>query len=75
MAKIENMEIPGFNPNATSYKDCIKNTQAIEKVRSKLTWDRTYWMGQANMLGEQGKGAQANQAEANFINTQKKSIN
>lgn len=72
MAKIENIEIPGFNPNATNYKDCIKNTQAIEKVRTKLVWDRTFWLGQANMLGEQGKGVQANQANDNFNNAQKK---
>lgn len=72
MAKLENIEIPGFNPNATSYKDCIKNTRAIEKVRSELVWDRTFWSGEANMLGEQGKGAQANRAKDNLANTQKK---
>ena len=71
MAKIENIEIPGFNPKATSYKDCIKNTQAIEKVRSKLVWNRTFWQGQTNMLREQ-RNPQFNQAEDNFLNTQKK---
>ena len=35
MAQINGIEIKNFNPNAKTYNECIKNTQAIQKEIDK----------------------------------------
>lgn len=39
MAQINGIEVKNFNPNAKTYNECIKNTQAIQKEIDKRSYN------------------------------------
>ena len=60
MAKIKDIEIKNFNPNAKTYNDCIKNTQAIQKVIDDFSFKSHRLIDSAGVAGESGRGKMAN---------------
>ncbi len=60
MAKINGVEIKNFNPNAKTYNDCIKNTQAIQKVIDDFSFKSHRLIDSAGTAGESGRGKMAN---------------
>ena len=61
MAQINGIEVKNFNPNAKTYIECIKNTQAIQREIDKRSFNSHLALADSNSVGEAGNRKLAKQ--------------
>ena len=52
MAQINGIEVKNFNPNAKTYIECIKNTQAIQREIDKRSYNSHLKLADSDTAGE-----------------------
>lgn len=63
MAQINGIEVKNFNPNAKTYNECIKNTQAIQKEIDKRSANSHLKLADSDTAGENKNRKLAKQLE------------